>query len=147
MTWTSPWSQSSLTRVQAYPEKTAFEYLRSNGESAGLLSYGELLIRATAIAAYLQRAFLPGERLLLLFSPGLDFITSFFGCLLAAMVPIPWRHPEGTALWVWSWWPPTPPRGASWVRDPSLSVGNERSCPVHGLRKFPGSGWISLILN
>lgn len=82
-----------LDRVQAYPEKIAFEYLRSNGESAGLLSYGELLIRATAIAAYLQREFLPGERLLLIFPPGLDFIASFFGCLLAAMVPVPLAPP------------------------------------------------------
>lgn len=83
-----------LDRVQTHPEKPAFEYLRSNGESAGILSYGELLIQATAIAAYLQQVFSLRERLVLLFPPGLDFITCFFGCLLGGMVPVPLAPPS-----------------------------------------------------
>jgi len=80
-------------RAQAHPEKIAFEYLRSNGEVADSLGYGDLLIRATLIAGYLQRRFGSGERMLLLFPPGLDFVTSLFGCLMAGMVAVPLAPP------------------------------------------------------
>jgi acyl-CoA synthetase (AMP-forming)/AMP-acid ligase II len=31
-----------------------------------------------------------GDRALLLFGPGLDFIIAYFGCLLASVIAVPW---------------------------------------------------------
>ncbi len=82
-----------LDRVHAYPDKLAFEYIRSDGEPGILLTYGELLARVEVVAGNLQSRFVPGDRLLLLFPPGLDFIVGLFGCLLAGMVAVPVAPP------------------------------------------------------
>jgi len=63
------------------------------GEEA-TLSYGELDRRARAVGARLQAAGAAGERALLLYPPGLDFIAAFFGCLYAGAVAVPAYPPR-----------------------------------------------------
>ena len=65
----------------------------STGETV-TLTFGELARRATAIAAELQRHGEAGDRALLLFPSGLEFVTAFFGCLFAGMVPVPAYPPD-----------------------------------------------------
>ena len=73
-------------RAQAHPSREAFRLL--DGDAETVLSYGELDRRARAVAARLGlRA--RGERALLLYPPGLDFIAAFFGCLYAGAVAVP----------------------------------------------------------
>lgn len=50
---------------------------------------------ARRIAARLQRTELAGQRALLLYPPGLDFIAAFFGCLYAGVVAVPANVPRG----------------------------------------------------
>ena len=42
-----------------------------------------------------RRAITPGERALLLYPPGLDFIAAFFGCLYAGVLAVPVLPPQG----------------------------------------------------
>jgi acyl-CoA synthetase (AMP-forming)/AMP-acid ligase II len=58
------------------------------------LTFGELARQATAIAAELQRHGEAGDRALLLFPSGLEFVTAFFGCLFAGMIPVPAYPPD-----------------------------------------------------
>ena len=58
------------------------------------LTYQELDRKARAIAARLQAANLEGERALLLYPAGLDFIAAFFGCLYAGVVAVPAYPPR-----------------------------------------------------
>ena len=75
-------------RARHQPESRAFTFL-VDGESEELnLTYFELDRRARAIAAWLESHDLSGQRALLLFPPGLDFITAFFGCLYAGVVAV-----------------------------------------------------------
>lgn len=71
-------------------EQIAYTFLL-NGETQSVnLTYRELERKAQTIAVQLQdRVKVPGSRILLLFSPGLDFITAFFGCLYAGFVAVP----------------------------------------------------------
>ena len=91
-------------RAARFPEKVAFEYLRSDGEIGSHLGYAELFLRAMAIGAFLQQRFHRGDRLLLVFPPGIEFVQGFFGCLYARMVAVPLAPPaarraaEGIAL-------------------------------------------------
>jgi acyl-CoA synthetase (AMP-forming)/AMP-acid ligase II len=62
------------------------------------LSYAELDRRAAAIAAALQRLSKPGDRVLLLYPPGLDYVTGFFGCLYAGVVAVPAYPPDPARL-------------------------------------------------
>jgi 8-amino-7-oxononanoate synthase len=49
---------------------------------------------ARRIAAWLQERNMFGQRILLLYPPGLDFITAFFGCLYAGAIAVPLYPPH-----------------------------------------------------
>ena len=77
------------------PERIAFTFLREDGREESL-NNGELAARVDALAGLLAREAAPGERALLLYPPGLAFVTAFFACLRAGLVavpaPLPRRH-------------------------------------------------------
>jgi len=76
-------------RASSQPERIAYIFLRDGEIEEARLTYGELDQKARAIAAHLQSLEAKGERGLLLYPPGLDFISAFFGCLYAGVVAIP----------------------------------------------------------
>jgi amino acid adenylation domain-containing protein len=81
-------------RALRQPERLAYTFLL-DGESDELtLSYAELDARARAIAASLQSRGAAGERVLLLFPAGLDYVAAFFGCLYAGAVAVPLYPPR-----------------------------------------------------
>ena len=74
--------------------KSAFRFISAQADEEELiLSYRALHERAAAIASHLQTLAPQGERALLLFPPGLDFVTAFFGCLYAGIVAVPVASP------------------------------------------------------
>ncbi len=81
-------------RAELEPEKLAFTFLEQGEEEAGQIKYGELERRARSIGAYLQETPKPGERVVLLFPSGPDFVAAFFGCFYAQVVPIPANPPR-----------------------------------------------------
>ncbi len=80
--------------AQNLSDKTAFTFLQDGETVAGMLSYAELDQRARAIAAKLQAQGVAGDRALLLYPPGLDFVAAFFGCLYAGCVAVPAYPPR-----------------------------------------------------
>lgn len=61
-----------------------------DGEKEGLhLTYKDLDCQARAIGALLQSHGVSGERVLLLYPPGLEYIAAFFGCLYAGAIAVP----------------------------------------------------------
>lgn len=81
-------------RVQEQGEKTLYTYLTDGESQEARLTYCELERRALAIAAHLQFYISPGERVLLLYPPGIEFPTAFFGCLCAGLVAVPAYPPH-----------------------------------------------------
>jgi acyl-CoA synthetase (AMP-forming)/AMP-acid ligase II len=81
-------------RASSQPERIAYIFLRDGEIEEARLTYGELDQNARAIAAHLQSLEAKGERGLLLYPPGLDFISAFFGCLYAGVVAIPAYPPR-----------------------------------------------------
>jgi hypothetical protein len=72
-------------RATIQPEQCAFTFL-VDGEAQELsLTYAALDRHARAIAAQLQALTAAGERALLLYPPGLDFIEAFLGCVYQNM--------------------------------------------------------------
>ncbi len=57
------------------------------------VTYAEMDRRARRVAARLIDAGLAGERALLLFAPGLDYVAGFFGCLYAGVTAVPYYPP------------------------------------------------------
>jgi len=77
----------------------AFTFL-DDGETEGdVLTYAELDAKARSIAAALaSHGLIPGERALLLYPPGLEFIAAFFGCLYAGIIAVPAYPPQPSQL-------------------------------------------------
>ncbi len=81
-------------RAVQQPHDLAFRFL-TDGETDGeTLTYWELDRGSRAIAAQLQAMGLCGERALLLYPPGLDYLIAFFGCLYAGVVAVPAYPPR-----------------------------------------------------
>ncbi|HEX2644070.1 MAG TPA: AMP-binding protein, partial [Thermoanaerobaculia bacterium] len=66
-------------RAATQPDRRAYTFLADGEEEDGHLDYAGLDARARAIAAALQRQCRRGDRVLLLYPPGLDFVAAFFG--------------------------------------------------------------------
>src|SRR3954470_12275703 len=81
-------------RAAERPSQVAFTFLAAGKPGGGSLTYGELDRRAAGVAAALAASVPPGERALLLYPPGLDFVVAFFGCLYAGVVAVPAYPPR-----------------------------------------------------
>ncbi|MET9248902.1 amino acid adenylation domain-containing protein [Nonomuraea sp. NPDC003709] len=85
-------------RATRRPEQVGHVFLAEDGAETPL-TYGELDLRARAIAVRLRRAGLAeGDRALLLYPPGADFLAAFFGCLYAGVVAVPTFPPDPLRL-------------------------------------------------
>jgi amino acid adenylation domain-containing protein len=84
----------SLRKRSARDERSLAYAFLAQGEVAASLTVGELDARARALGGALQHAGAAGERVALLFPPGLDFIVAFFGCLYAGAVAVPALPPR-----------------------------------------------------
>jgi len=71
------------------PSKLAFSFLPDGETDGSSLTYKELDQQARSIAARLQSLGVNGERALLLYRPGLEYITALFGCLYAGLIAVP----------------------------------------------------------
>ena len=79
-------------RRQNQPARQAYIFLQDGETESGSLTYGELDRQARAIASHLEQW--QGERALLLYPSGLEFIAAFFGCLYAGVVAVPVYTPR-----------------------------------------------------
>lgn len=76
------------------PNNEAFTFLQDGETQETILTYLELDRRSRAVASQLQTLGLSGERALLLYPPGLEYIAAFFGCLYAGVVAVPAYPPR-----------------------------------------------------
>ncbi|ABA25098.1 Amino acid adenylation (plasmid) [Trichormus variabilis ATCC 29413] len=82
-------------RSQKQPQQQAYCFLLDGEVEVQSLTYGELDNQAQRIAGLLQAfGVKKGERVLLLYPPGLEFITAFFGCLYAGAIAVPAYPPR-----------------------------------------------------
>jgi amino acid adenylation domain-containing protein len=86
------------SRASDRPLARVFTFQTFSGGAGGApevsLTLAALARGARALGARLQEHGLEGERAVLLYPPGLDFITAFFGCLAAGVVAVPTPAPR-----------------------------------------------------
>ncbi len=81
-------------RAGCQAKDVAFTYLVDGENEQVRLSYRELDCQARAIGAWLESLDLAGQRALLLYPAGLEFVAAFFGCLYARVVAVPVYPPR-----------------------------------------------------
>ncbi|PID93845.1 MAG: AMP-dependent synthetase [Bacteroidetes bacterium] len=89
---------SLVERVQHHatlqPQKIVYTYLNDGENDATEISYEMLDREAKRYAAFLQDKGLKGERILLLYPQGYQFIIALWGCLYAGAIAIPAYPPK-----------------------------------------------------
>jgi acyl-CoA synthetase (AMP-forming)/AMP-acid ligase II len=84
-------------RAAATPDRVAYEFLddRADVPAGGAsITYAELDRGARAIAALLQANAAPGDRAILVYPTGPDYLRALLGCLYAGIVAVPAYPPE-----------------------------------------------------
>jgi acyl-CoA synthetase (AMP-forming)/AMP-acid ligase II len=85
-------------RAETDADAEAFSFV-STGWPAGLsITYQELDARARAIAGVLQEHGAAGQRALLLYPPGLDYVAGLFSCFYAGTIAVPAYPPTPKRL-------------------------------------------------
>jgi len=85
-------------RAEREGDQSLYSFLDESGSEEGVLTYRGLAESACAIATVLSDTVAPGERAVLLYPPGLQYISGFFGCLHAGVVAVPAYPPDPSRL-------------------------------------------------
>lgn len=81
-------------RGQEDADRVAYRFFSSGTEKPEALTYGALVVQATALAARLQATGLAGSCMLLVCETQRNFVLGFFACLLAGVVVVPTAPPR-----------------------------------------------------
>jgi non-ribosomal peptide synthase protein (TIGR01720 family) len=83
-------------RVDVAPRAPLYSFLDHHGKEVDSADCEEIVRRAAGAADFLQTAGVgPGDPVLLVFPPdGLEFVTSFFGCMLLGAIAVPVASPD-----------------------------------------------------
>jgi acyl-CoA synthetase (AMP-forming)/AMP-acid ligase II len=75
-------------RARLHADTVAYTFLKDGSDPVSI-TYGELDRRARAVGRHLAAKTSRGDRVLLLYPPGLDFVAGFFGSMFGGVVPVP----------------------------------------------------------
>ena len=126
-------------RAHQQNEATAYTFLTDGSIPSVRMTFGQLDVAARAIGARLLERTLPGDRALLVYEAGLDFVSALLGCFYAGVVAVPMPAPEASRL------QGSIPRLNAVMQDcaATLLLGNART---HALLRsaghVEGNGWI-----
>ncbi len=81
-------------RAEVQPDDRAYVFLSERGGEEAVLTFAELERRACVVAGQLAARLRKGDRALLVFPAGLDFMLAFFGCLVAGVIAVPMMVPR-----------------------------------------------------
>ncbi|HEV3003550.1 MAG TPA: AMP-binding protein, partial [Pirellulales bacterium] len=81
-------------RALRQADDVAFLFLVDGEDDERCLTYAQLDRHARAIAAELRRRGAEGQRALLVYDAGLDYIAALYGCLYAGVVAVPVYPPD-----------------------------------------------------
>src|SRR6516164_7086530 len=76
-------------RAGCQPDELALSFLPDGERDGERMTYGDIDRRARVVAVRLRELGAKGERVLLVYPPGLHFVAGFFGCLYARAVAVP----------------------------------------------------------
>ncbi len=132
-------------RAESEPDRSTITFLNDGGRSDVVLTLGDLDQRARSVAAAIQHLGVkPGARALLLYAPGVDYITAFYGCLYAGVIAVPAYPPDPSRL------DRTLPRLQSIAADAEVSMILTRQEILLGakallssLPEFSAASWIA----
>jgi acyl-CoA synthetase (AMP-forming)/AMP-acid ligase II len=83
------WVTLSQDQASRYQGKPAYIFLQNGEDASATITYGEMDLRARALAARLQKACSPLDRVLLVYDSCIENLVAFFGTLYAGLIAVP----------------------------------------------------------
>lgn len=81
-------------RAASQGDERAYIFLSDRGAEEAVITFRQLHDAARALATRLTEVTRPGDRALLVFPPGIEFIIGFFGCQIARVIAVPMMVPR-----------------------------------------------------
>jgi len=75
--------------VAVKPDDVAFSFLPATTEPLAELTYRELWFEALSVANFIKSKTKAGDKVILLYSPSIDYVVAFYGCFIAEVVAVP----------------------------------------------------------
>ena len=75
-------------------DELLYIFLEDGENETNFITFGDMLNRVKAVSAYLQTIGKQGDRVLLLFPTGIEFITALFGCIFSGIIGVPSYSPR-----------------------------------------------------
>ncbi|MGI9627069.1 MAG: AMP-binding protein [Longimicrobiales bacterium] len=87
---------SLLANTEEHPDKLLYAFHDVNGRATESYRYQAFVQRTADIASHIHRttSLLPGERVLLVYPPGIEMICAFFACVRLGLIPVPVYPPS-----------------------------------------------------
>ncbi len=97
---TATFNECLEKRFTGRPFALAYRYLHEGEVNGPVTEWTWLDVKrfSSRVAAALAKQIPPGQRAVLLFAPGLDFIAAFYGCLMAGITAVPVPPPDPVRL-------------------------------------------------
>src|SRR5262245_47418877 len=81
-------------RALNQPERRGYFFLSDRGTEEAVLTYSDLYRKARLIASNLHALNAQRQTALLLFPPGLEYVSALFGCMCAGVIAVPAYPPR-----------------------------------------------------
>jgi acyl-CoA synthetase (AMP-forming)/AMP-acid ligase II len=75
--------------VAVNPDELAFSFLPSDEKSYSDITFKEFWSEALSVANFLKSKTQVGDKVLLVYPPSLEYVVTFYGCLLAGVIAVP----------------------------------------------------------
>lgn len=80
-------------QVKNNPDKIIYTHLIDGEDNVATITYKQLSQRAESIAYELSKNYKPGQRAILIFDSGLEFVSSLWACFISGIVAVPLSPP------------------------------------------------------
>ncbi|MBN2165866.1 MAG: fatty acyl-AMP ligase [Marinilabiliaceae bacterium] len=114
-------------QCNVYGEKDLYVFLADGEETIEKITYQDFLIKVKNVAGNIQKYLTKGDRVLILYPPGIDFNVAFISCVYANVLPVPLYPPDTRSL----------DRVLNVIKDcnPKAAFANKQT-----IEKFSGAG-------
>jgi len=85
-------------RATHQADRVGYRYLVDGEDEVDDLTYGDLDRHCRAVAAWLQARSKPGDRVLMMFEEGHDYLHALYGCMYADVLAVPVHPPDPARL-------------------------------------------------
>src|SRR5262245_46542582 len=82
-------------RARQQPDGTGYVFLESGEQESARVTWADVARRSRALGAAIARSVEPGSRVLVMFPPGIEFASGFFGALYGGAIAVPTYPPSG----------------------------------------------------